>query len=77
LISVQSWYQSQYQTVKSIQIPNFFFYFLIKSNLRSSLMATQGSSNPTMAINNIANLVPIKLTKDNCILWKSLWLPIL
>ncbi|KAF6168658.1 hypothetical protein GIB67_005270 [Kingdonia uniflora] len=35
------------------------------------------SSSPTMAISNIANLVLIKLNKDNYVLQKSLWLPIL
>lgn len=44
----------------------------------ASSASAQGQflTNP-LPIQNITHLIPIKLTKDNYILWKSLWTPVL
>ena len=40
-------------------------------------MAASGTSYGTISISNIASLVSIRLDKDNYLLWKSRFLPVL
>lgn len=40
-------------------------------------MATSGNSSGMISISNIANIVSIRLDRDNYLLWKSQFLPVL
>lgn len=76
---------SQLNKVSYEQIHSIFSQFFQITYSSLSKMVTLPSTSYVQAssltrflrIQNITHLIPVKLTKDNYILWKSLWTPVL